>query len=429
MSGMSTDSLDDPQSLATDAWVATRDEGLRRLDAFLPRAGRRYAETRNHDLGPADRRNVSTLSPWIRHRLIREDEVVGAVLRRHAYSSAEKFIQEVAWRTYWKGWLEMRPAVWRDYRHAAGAWLAELECQPSLRDRWEAAKTGRTGIACFDAWARELVDLGYLHNHTRMWFASIWIFTLGLPWELGADFFLRHLMDGDPASNTLSWRWVAGLQTPGKTYLARADNIARYTGGRFPSTPGLAGTAPALDGVPAPAPSPLPPPGRLDPEAPTALLVTEDDGHLESLPIRPVNVRGVAGAVCTGERSPLGAGPRAVAFARGAVEDAVARLRPETASPAPLVVGDWTDGLVDWARSLDVRQVVTGYAPVGPVRERLDELASSLAEHGIALVRVRRTWDEVLWPHASRGFFAFKDKLPAALADLGLLRSKPAAVP
>jgi deoxyribodipyrimidine photo-lyase len=65
---------------------------------------------------------------------------------------------------------------------------------------------------------QELVETGYLHNHARMWFASIWIFTLRLPWELGADFFLRHLLDGDAASNTLSWRWVAGLHTKGKHY-------------------------------------------------------------------------------------------------------------------------------------------------------------------------------------------------------------------
>ncbi len=88
---------------------------------------------------------------------------------------------------------------------------------------------------------------GYLHNHARMWFASIWIFTLRLPWVLGADFFMRHLCDGDPASNTLSWRWVAGLHTRGKTYLARASNIATYTGGRFtPQDHDLAAFAPPL---------------------------------------------------------------------------------------------------------------------------------------------------------------------------------------
>ena len=79
----------------------------------------------------------------------------------------------------------------------------------------------------------ELRTEGWLHNHTRMWFASIWIFTLRLPWPLGAALFEHHLKDADAASNTLSWRWVAGIQTPGKHYLARAENIARYTNGRF----------------------------------------------------------------------------------------------------------------------------------------------------------------------------------------------------
>ncbi len=117
---------------------------------------------------------------------------------------------------------------------------------------------GKTGIDCFDAWVEELLETGYLHNHTRMWFASIWIFTLQLPWELGADFTYRHFVDGDPASNTLSWRWVGGLHTRGKTYLARPDNIAEHTGGRF-RPKGLAREAIALD-------EPLPAPAR--PRAP-----------------------------------------------------------------------------------------------------------------------------------------------------------------
>ena len=67
---------------------------------------------------------------------------------------------------------------------------------------------------------KELKETNYLHNHARMWFASIWIFTLDLPWQLGAEFFMKHLYDGDAASNTLGWRWVAGIQTQGKNYLA-----------------------------------------------------------------------------------------------------------------------------------------------------------------------------------------------------------------
>lgn len=215
----------------------TRVAGLARLAEFAPRMGRDYAAMRNTDGGP-EGRCVSALSPHVRHRLVSESELVGVAMAEHGPARAEKFIQEVFWRSYWKGFLELRPAMWRDYRAA----VARMDAPPGLA----AAMAGETGIACFDAWARELVETGWLHNHTRMWFASIWIFTLRLPWQLGADFFLRKLLDGDPASNTLSWRWVAGLQTVGKTYLATADNIARYTDGRFRPR-GLSTVAHAVD--------------------------------------------------------------------------------------------------------------------------------------------------------------------------------------
>ena len=95
---------------------------------------------------------------------------------------------------------------------------------------------GRTGIDCFDTWVEELRETNYLHNHSRMWFASIWIFTLGLPWQLGARFFMRHLLDGDASSNTLSWRWVAGMHTNKKPYLASKENIDKFTVNRFRNT-------------------------------------------------------------------------------------------------------------------------------------------------------------------------------------------------
>jgi deoxyribodipyrimidine photolyase len=183
--------------------------------------------------------------------MLLESEVVASVRANWAFPAVEKFVQEVYWRTYWKGWLEQRPAAWTRWTEAVPRLREGLSGQQ--QSAWAAACAGQTGIAGFDDWARELVATGYLHNHARMWFASIWIFTLRLPWELGAAFFYEHLLDGDAASNTLSWRWVAGLQTAGKTYVARADNIAHYTEGRCtPASGQLASAAFAITEAPLP---------------------------------------------------------------------------------------------------------------------------------------------------------------------------------
>ena len=217
-------------------FIPTRAAGLERLKIFLPSAGNNYAALRNYDLGQNNHTHVSMLSPYIRHRSLTEIEVLKSVLCYHSKKSSEKFVQEVFWRTYWKGWLEMRPTVWAAYQSKLNRLSDDLKTQSGFRKSWENACHGETGIECFDSWAKELFDTGYLHNHARMWFASIWIHTLKLPWELGADFFLRNLLDGDPASNTLGWRWVGGAQTVGKTYLASTQNIQKYTKDRFSPT-------------------------------------------------------------------------------------------------------------------------------------------------------------------------------------------------
>jgi len=247
----------------------TREAALARLREFAPCAGARYAQSRNTDAGPDAPSAASRLSPYLRRRLLPEEELVSAVLSEHSLQAAEKFVQEVLWRTYWKGWLELRPSVWA--RFLATRDRTSLADARALAD----AEQGRTGIEGFDDWARELRETGYLHNHVRMWFASIWIFTLRLPWALGADFFLRHLIDADPASNTLSWRWVAGLQTAGKTYLATQENIARYTQGRF-APKGLARAATALTEAPLEPVRPVRALTAADPATPALLLVTDD---------------------------------------------------------------------------------------------------------------------------------------------------------
>lgn len=399
----------------------SRRAGLERLALFAPRMGRAYAASRNHDHGPEDRSNVSMLSAHVRHRLVTEGELVEAALAHHAPSACDKFVQEVVWRGYWKGWLEQRPSVWTEYRARLARAVDALRTEGGLRRAYEDAATGRTGIDCFDAWARELAATGYLHNHTRMWFASIWIFTLRLPWVLGADLTFRHFLDGDPASNTLSWRWVAGLQTRGKHYLARAANIRAYTTGRFDPAGALDERAPPLDEPPPGPPAPLPPAGRA-PSGPVALLLTEEDLHPESWALGSARIVAVAGATCTDERSPLPLGEPVRRFADGAMADALARSSDRFGLDAERLPS--FDAVPGWAGSSGARAVVTGYAPVGPVAARLDALERALGAEGIALIRLRRAWDEAIWPHATRGFFQVRDRIPVILERLGLLPAR-----
>jgi len=208
---------------------ASRAKALNQLNNFVDNNLSEYSKLRNFDFGPEKRSNTSCLSPYITHGIINEKEVIQKALSKFSFSKNEKFIQEVLWRTYWKGWLELRPNVWTDYL----AELNQIKNEFQNNQNYLSAIDGKTDIECFNTWVNELKDNNYLHNHTRMWFASIWIFTLELPWQLGAEFFMQHLYDGDAASNTLGWRWVAGVQTQGKHYLASEWNIKKFTNNRF----------------------------------------------------------------------------------------------------------------------------------------------------------------------------------------------------
>ncbi len=223
---------------------ASRFKALEKLDFFIEKNLSEYSRLRNFDFGPDKRENVSCLSPYVTHGIINEVEIIKKSLAKFSFSKNEKFIQEVLWRTYWKGWLELRPNVWTDF-------LLELS---NIREKFKddpnylRAINGETNIECFNEWVIELKNNNYLHNHARMWFASIWIFTLNLPWQLGAELFLQHLYDGDAASNTLGWRWVAGIQTQGKHYLASEWNIKKFTNNRFQNIKLNENAAPMVSG-------------------------------------------------------------------------------------------------------------------------------------------------------------------------------------
>lgn len=398
--------------------IATRAQGLTRLQAFTPSMGRRYADGRNYDQGPGKHTAVSVLSPWIRRRLLTEAEVVMAALAAHGPEAAEKFIQEVIWRGYFKGWLERRPQVWESYRQGLRDDLAALDRDDRLRRDVARAEAGETGLECFDAWARELVETGYLHNHARMWFASIWIFTLGLPWRLGADFFYRQLLDGDPASNTLGWRWVAGLHTRGKPYRAQAWNIATFTGQRF--TPHETDLAEVVAGLEASEPDGLPPvlPLRAvtPPQSgrPTGLLITEEDCRIEEFARAGLDIRAAATLAASHLRSALPVADAVGRFEAVALTDTAARagfavteLRAEDA-----------DTLARWAATAGVTQIVTPYIPRGPLHDWMSEATPLLAAQGITLAEWRRDWDNAIWPHATAGFFKVKQQIPRILAQM-----------
>ncbi len=414
-------------SLAAETIVAaapTRAAALARLAVFAPKAGRAYANHRNEDTGPGIRSNVSQLSPYVRHRLITEAEVVTSVLAHHTPHAAEKFIQEVCWRTYWKGWLEMRPDVWHNYTREVTRLRAAAAKDGDLSRRLQAAESGTTGIACYDAWVEELVETGYLHNHTRMWFASIWVYTLRLPWQLGADVFMRHLYDGDPASNTLSWRWVCGLQTAGKTYLARPDNIERYTAGRFAPYGELATEAPPLtDPFDTPKMTKIGAAGHVGADQPCALIVSEDDLAPESWPLPKTSVAAVIG-LRTADADP-GVSAHVIAFRQAALADAIARAQATFSCPVlvqPASTAASTDHIMAFASKAGAEGFVTMDAPVGPTADAVRPHLAAIGRAGWPVTKLRRAWDDLFWPHATHGFFRLKEKIPSIIDRLALDR-------
>ena len=362
----------------------TRAGGLEALQAAIPMLGRRYAERRNTEPGQDQLPTTTRLSPYLRRRLVLEEEVVRAAWDAHG-PAAEKFIQEVFWRTYFKGHLETRPWLWTGYNAALAREQARLADQPGLRRAYVQAVEGRTGIDGFDDWARALPEEGWLHNHARMWFASIWIFTLRLPWELGADFFARHLLDFDPASNTLGWRWVAGLHTRGKHYVARAENIRRYTDGRYDPR--------NLNESPQPLSEPEGPGAIALPRAEAApagevtLMLHLDDLTPETLALGNAKVV----QVCP---IPVGITGRSALVQQAdeaAMADAVARACAHFACAE----GQAREG-----------ELAGAWAPAGPSNDTLP-----------SFVRIRRAWDEAVWPRSTKGYFKVKEAIPAILRE------------
>lgn len=384
----------------------------KRLEAFLPRVARSYAAERNYDNGPQNRENVSMLSPYISHRALSEREVLERVLAKHDFSQVEKFVQEVVWRNYWRGWLQTNPELLLQYRHD----LKKFQ-SVSSGDAYQVAAQGRTDFECFNVWVKELIEYGYLHNHARMWFASIWIHTLRLPWQLGAEFFMRHLYDGDDASNMLSWRWVAGLQTKGKQYVAQRSNIEKFTGGRF-SPKGLSGEGIPIEIADTPCFAYKSPwrkqTARLSEESP---LIVYDQDLLSGLD--NIDERFLQRRVIFVENMSARLSARVREFKRELLSDAVNEL----ASRVPNVSHCKSVELREYLEKSGVEEVVL----IVPYRGSEWEDVLSLQLSSLQCHFVCRNWDSTIHQYSTRGFFPFWKSLRECLPSF--ISEQPRLIP
>jgi len=401
-----------------EAFIPTREAGLKRLKEFAPLAGETYSNERNFDFSSTKKNSVSALSPWIKHRLITEEEVLIEILKYHSPHSAMKFIQEVFWRGYFKGWLEQHPTVWSHHNEKLIKEYTKLENNKFVRENYMSAINGETGIECFDFWCEQLKSTGYLHNHVRMWFASIWVFTLKLPMELGADFFMLHLIDADAASNTLSWRWVSGLHTKGKAYAARATNIEKFTNGQFnPSGQLVEDINPLTENIDHPLVT-LP---QLDKsiQKDAVLLVTEEDCSPEtSLETKDLEVEILP--LYLEKKYPRWIEPNNSVrfFSNTAVQNTCQRLGQLGVEKIDKT--KWTDTILEASDRLGTKNIIIPKVPVGAVKSKLRKVKKNLAEHDIYIYEHYKNYDMYTWQHASKGFFKLKKQIPNILHQLGL---------
>ena len=366
---------------------------LEKARIFLSSSILEYAKKRNFDHGPSAHQNVSGLSKYISHRVLSEYELIRQVLSLHKYQTVEKFIQEILWRIYWKGWLEMRPSVWTEF----------VQMPAKEGDEYlNAALNGETGIECFDSWVAELKTTNYLHNHARMWFASIWIFTLRLPWQLGARFFLKHLADGDSASNTLSWRWVAGLQTKGKQYQATSQNIEFYTSGRFKGSLPNESACPKIEFKDYPITGQVPPVNEIQEH--DNLLVFENDLYFRGREKLYESYKNIFVTSLPNNKRHINLSNNVLQFKSELTEQFCRQFNNATLLSTDL------ESTLSAHNSLDVV-----YPFIGENLSFLDNVKSKTSIRYSFLVRNE---DFVSMQYCRKGFFQFKKNIPKILEDL-----------
>ncbi len=374
---------------------ASRAKALNQLNIFVENNLGEYSKLRNFDFGPEKRSNISCLSPYITHGIINEKEVIQKALSKFSFSKNEKFIQEVLWRTYWKGWLELRPNVWADYLIELNQIRNEFQNNQNYLDAIE----GKTNLDCFNEWVKELKENNYLHNHTRMWFASIWIFTLELPWQLGAEFFMQHLYDGDAASNTLGWRWVAGVQTRGKHYLASEWNIKKFTNNRFQNIKLNENAPPKISEKSYQIMKQnFNNPTNLEEKN---LLIFENNLSFEITDFKENNFKKIYLVSNKNENRSIKLSEKLVKFKSQLIKDQEQRLKDKSIDCQVLDIGELTN-------------IENCYGLYPAVGENLDFLNSN----NLKIDFLYRNLDQVAWQYCNKGFFNFKNYIPKIVSIL-----------
>lgn len=387
-------------------FIPSKNAALDRVNQYVSEKLIHYQSKRNHDFGGVDANYVSYLSPYLRHRVITEEYVIKQALSLYPFNKIEKFIQEILWRTYWKGWLQLRPKVWGDYKRD----LEKIKLNHNLNDILEY----KTDIECFNDWTKELIENNYLHNHVRMWYASIWIHTLKLPWQLGADFFMKYLFDGDPASNTLSWRWVAGLQTRDKSYLATKSNIHKFTGGRCSLKDHALATLPVNHTFLDYPPNSMKFNEMIDIEwdENTGLLITCEDLDLETATDIVFPVQHAYMLVATPEENGVYSNS-VLNFKKELCLDVVNNINKKIHSVSN---SDEID-LVSWIQENKLKKIVTLSTPVGYINDYLNGKKNEMKDYSVEFVKIFREYDMKFWNFANKGFFNFFQKAKTKLAN------------
>ena len=372
-----------------------REKALEALDTFINNDIVNYSSKRNYDFGPTDRKNVSCLSPYVSHRLINEYEISKKVLSKHSYQKVEKYIQEIYWRVYWKGWLELRPKVWDDFTEDLNI-IEESE-------NYYLAIEGQTKIECFNDWVKEIKEYNYLHNHARMWFASIWIFTLGLPWQKGAEFFMKYLLDGDAASNTLSWRWVGGLQTKGKHYLAQSWNIRKFLNKKYQNIELRENVLPLIDNREYKI-SPIE--IQKNNNKNEYLIVFENDLSIESLKIK--NYKKIYFVLLDNKSRLLKLDSKVLNYKKNIIKDQINKIN----NSFVLINENEIEELLENLKNFDIV-----YPSIG---ENMSFLKKMIKEKKLNLNFITRGEDIFCWNFSNKGYFNFKSNIPKILAKFQL---------